>query len=145
MQIPVVNRGMAGTLAAGYEQNGTGSANASSADLDYDAFLQLLIAQMQNQDPMEPMKSTDYVAQLATFSQVEKSVQTNERISELLSAVRIQQAEALVGSTLESADGTVSGVVASTRIYQDGIVAVLEDGREIVVGPGVSISRGPQA
>src|SRR5690606_6483665 len=65
--------------------------------LDYNAFLHLLIAQMRNQDPMEPMKSSDYVAQLATFSQVEKTIQTNERIAALLNTNNLQLAESLVG------------------------------------------------
>ena len=39
--------------------------------LDKEAFLQLLVAQMQYQDPLEPMDNTEYVSQLATFSQLE--------------------------------------------------------------------------
>src|SRR5688500_12169668 len=73
----------------------TSSGDASA--LGYDAFLKLLIAQMQNQDPMKPMDSSDYVAQLATFSQVERTIQTNGKITELLSTVRLQQAESLIG------------------------------------------------
>ena len=45
--------------------------------MDYNAFLKLLIAQMKNQDPTEPMTSTQYMAQFATFSQVEQSIKTN--------------------------------------------------------------------
>lgn len=40
-------------------------------DLGYDQFLQLLCAEMQYQDPLEPTSNTEYVAQLATFSQME--------------------------------------------------------------------------
>src|SRR3712207_8435764 len=46
-------------------------------------FLKLLMAQMKNQDPTEPMKSTEYMAQLATFSQVEQ--RSEEHTSELQS------------------------------------------------------------
>ena len=44
---------------------------ASGNDLGYDQFLQLLCAEMQYQDPLEPTSNTEYVAQLATFSQME--------------------------------------------------------------------------
>ena len=48
------------------------------SDLGYDQFLQLLCAEMQYQDPLEPTSNTDYVAQLATFSQLEATLeQTN--------------------------------------------------------------------
>jgi len=115
------------------------TAAANSATLDYNAFLQLLIAQMQNQDPMEPMKSSDYVAQLATFSQVEKSVQINDRLAELLTSSHLMQAEGLVGETVTSADGKVTGTVTSAKIVEGGVVAILNDGREVRIGPGVII------
>lgn len=44
---------------------------AANNDLGYDQFLQLLCAEMQYQDPLEPTSNTEYVAQLATFSQME--------------------------------------------------------------------------
>lgn len=46
-------------------------------------FLKLLISQMQHQDPLEPMKNHEFVAQLATFSNVEQLVSVNEGISAL--------------------------------------------------------------
>lgn len=52
--------------------NSTKSGKSNSNDsLDKTAFLQLLVAEMKYQDPLEPSSNTDYVAQLATFSQVE--------------------------------------------------------------------------
>ena len=47
----------------------TTSKSDTSNDLGYDQFLQLLCAEMQYQDPLEPTSNTEYVAQLATFSQ----------------------------------------------------------------------------
>lgn len=117
-----------------------GQPAAGAAKLDYNAFLQLLIAQMKNQDPMEPMKSSDYVAQLATFSQVEKSVQMNDRLGALLTSSQLGQAEGLIGRTITSADGSISGVAASARIGSDGVVAVLADGQELTIAAGVTIS-----
>lgn len=114
----------------------------AAGSLDYTAFMRLLIAQMQNQDPMNPMESSDYVAQLATFSQVEQSVQVNARLDELLSATRIAQAEGLIGRTITSSDGTVTGDVVSARIVDGGVVAVLTDGSLVPIEPGVVISGG---
>ena len=45
------------------------STTSANNDLGYDQFLQLLCAEMQYQDPLEPTSNTEYVAQLATFSQ----------------------------------------------------------------------------
>lgn len=128
---------------AGASRNASGTKVRpdAAAQLDYNAFLQLLIAQMQNQDPMEPMNSSDYVAQLATFSQVEKTIQTNERVADLLSAVRLQQAEAVIGRTVTSADGQMSGTVVAARVSGSAVVAILRDGREIAIESGVTVSE----
>ncbi|WP_432448398.1 flagellar hook capping FlgD N-terminal domain-containing protein [Aliiroseovarius marinus] len=45
---------------------------------DFETFLVMLTAQMENQDPLNPIESTDYAVQLATFANVEQQVQTNE-------------------------------------------------------------------
>lgn len=107
--------------------------------LDYNAFLKLLLAQMQNQDPLAPTASSDYVAQLATFSQVEQSMQSNEKLNALLASSMVSQAGSLVGRQITSSDGGVTGVVQSARIEDGGIVAVLADGGEVAVGPGVVV------
>jgi hypothetical protein len=61
---------------------------AGAATSDFQTFLQLLTAQLRNQDPLKPMESTEFVAQLASFSAVEQQVRTNDRldrIAEMLS------------------------------------------------------------
>jgi flagellar basal-body rod modification protein FlgD len=90
---------------------------AGAASLDYNAFLRLLVEQMKNQDPTEPMDSTEYVAQLATFSNVEQSIQTNSSLNELLKASYLSQAGSIVGRTVTSHDGSVSGTVAEVRVW----------------------------
>ncbi|MCI5856061.1 MAG: flagellar hook capping protein [Agathobacter sp.] len=56
-----------------YNYTDSGKKTASN-DMGYDQFLQLLCAEMQYQDPLEPTSNTDYVAQLATFSQLEATL-----------------------------------------------------------------------
>lgn len=113
---------------------------AAKTAVDYQSFLKLLVAEMKNQDPTSPMESTDYVAQLATFSQVEQSVQINSRLDQILQASVLSQAGSIIGRTVTSADGTLTGTVAEVRLFSDGIIAVLSNGKEIPVLPGVKIS-----
>lgn len=47
--------------------------SATSASTDQNMFLQLLVAQLQNQDPTQPMDSTTFVTQLAQFQQLEST------------------------------------------------------------------------
>jgi flagellar basal-body rod modification protein FlgD len=111
-----------------------------AATLDYNSFLQLLIAEMKNQDPTDPMKSSEYVAQFASFSSVEQAIRTNTKLDSMLTSFALSQADAVIGRTLTSADGTISGTVVSLRIASDGAVAKLADGTELALGAGVTIS-----
>ncbi len=86
--------------------------------MDYNAFLKLLIAQLKNQDPTKPMDSTQFVAQLATFSQVEQSIATNSKLDALLTASALSMADGVIGRTITSADGTTSGIVAVGEHHQ---------------------------
>lgn len=119
---------------------GTTTAKPSQTSLDYNAFLQLLIAQMKNQDPTQPMDSSQYMAQLAAFSQVEQSVAANAKLDSLLTSSALQIADAAVGRTVTSADGTVSGRVESVRITAEAPIATLADGREVTLGAGIRIA-----
>ncbi len=113
---------------------------AAKASLDYDAFLKLLVAQMKNQDPTEPMDSTQYMAQLASFSNVEQAIQTNTKLDALLTASALNQADGVLGRTVTSPDGTVTGKVESLKITANGLVATLDNGKELTLGEGIRIS-----
>ena len=54
---------------------------------DFSTFLTLLTAQLRNQDPLKPVESTAFVAQLASFSAVEQQVQSNTKLESILQAV----------------------------------------------------------
>lgn len=116
------------------------TAAGSPQAVDYKSFLKLLVAEMKNQDPTSPMESTEYVAQLASFSQVEQSVQTNQKLDQILQASSLSQAGDLIGRHITSPDGSVSGTVAEVRLFSDGAMAVLENGEQVIVGPGVTVS-----
>ncbi|WP_095084528.1 flagellar hook assembly protein FlgD [Mesorhizobium sophorae] len=131
-----MNVDMTTTIPTGANQ---ASQQTSKTAVDYQSFLKLLIAEMKNQDPTKPMDSTQYVAQLATFSQVEQSVQTNTKLDQIMSSSALSQADALIGRSITSADGKTTGTVASVRLASSGLIAVLQNGTEVAVGPGVSI------
>ncbi|MBO5302608.1 MAG: flagellar hook capping protein [Lachnospiraceae bacterium] len=60
----------------------TKAASSATSGLDKEAFLQLLVAQMQYQDPLEPTDNTEYIAQLATFSQLEATQNLADTITQ---------------------------------------------------------------
>jgi flagellar basal-body rod modification protein FlgD len=89
--------GIEGISTAGAQSRGT-TAAADREELDQDAFLKLMIAQLQNQDPFKPLDPTEYVGQLAQFSQVSGLQQIETSIAGLTESMRGNQV--LDGATL---------------------------------------------
>ena len=126
----------------------TTSQTASSAStaptgpsVDYNSFLQLLVAELKNQDPTKPTDATEYVSQLASFSTVEQQIVTNSKLDAMLAAMSLNQADGLVGMQLTSVDGETKGKIVSVTIADTGLIANLEDGTQVPVASGITISQ----
>lgn len=65
-------------------QKASAATASPMANGDFTTFLKMLTAQIQNQDPLNPMESTDFAVQLATFSGVEQQAQTNKLLSQMV-------------------------------------------------------------
>jgi flagellar basal-body rod modification protein FlgD len=123
--------------------NNSSTTTSPPATVNYNQFLQLLIAQMKNQDPTSPTDMSQYMSQFAQLSSVEQAVQTNAKLDTLLSSSALSQAESLIGRTaaFTSADGqSTTGKITAVRIIQGGAVATLDNGVEVQLGPGITIS-----
>jgi flagellar basal-body rod modification protein FlgD len=123
---------------------GTTATPAASSTVDRpdqmgkDTFLKLLVAQMKYQDPANPASSSEFMAQTATFSQVEKLSEIATQNASLLALQRSSSAGALVGRTVSYTDesgATKTGAVSSVRLGTDKTEATA------VVG-GVSVAMG---
>lgn len=91
----------------------------SGKDLDQDAFLKLLVAQLKYQDPMEPLKGAEFMAQTAQFTSVQKLTEMNTLNNQLLQMQKLSQAGGLVGRTIGYTDALgnqASGVVSSATL-----------------------------
>lgn len=115
------------------------STDAGKASLDYSAFLRLFIASMKNQDPTKPNDPAQSMAQLASFSNVEQSIKLNDKLDALLASSNAGVAASLIGKTVSSLDGTVSGTVVSVDNTGAGLVAGLEGGARLNLGEGYRI------
>ncbi len=95
--------------------------SSSSSSLDKEAFLQLLVAQMKYQDPLEPTSNTEYIAQLATFSQLEELQNVGSSMSQ-------NQAANLVGKpVIMKTTSSTTGETYYTAGYVDAVI--MENGK----------------
>lgn len=96
--------GVAAVVEDGKITNATSTTNTKekSSTLGKDDFLQLLVAQMKYQDPLEPTSNTEYIAQYATFSEV-------EQIQNMSKSMDLSRASSLVGQTVQITSTDDSG------------------------------------
>lgn len=106
------------------QSSSTTLTRATSQTLDQDAFLQILVAQLQNQDPMQPLEDKEFISQMAQFSSL-------EQLQALTQSTQMAQAFGMVGQSVETvildASGSaqeISGVV--DRAYLQNQVPYLE-------------------
>lgn len=69
--------------ASGTQRTASSAGTGPAITSDFETFLRMLTTQMQNQDPLNPIESSDYAVQLATFSGVEQQVKTNQLLESL--------------------------------------------------------------
>jgi flagellar basal-body rod modification protein FlgD len=113
----------------GTTDSATGQTNPQTVGKDM--FLKLLVAQLKYQNPMEPVDSSQFMAQTAQFTMVEKLQEMAVRTEALVAGEASQRAAGLLGRQVSyvDADGaTQTGVVTGTRFGSDGPVLLLGPG-----------------
>lgn len=105
-----------------------------------DDFIKLLMAQLKNQDPTQPMDPSQMVSQLATVSQVSETQQMNSTLSQMLSSSSLSQAVQVIGHTVTSGDGSISGKVVSVTVGSAGTLAMLDNGSVLPLSGEFKIS-----
>jgi flagellar basal-body rod modification protein FlgD len=128
--------------------------------LGKDDFLKILMVQLQNQDPTNPLQDKDFIAQMATFSSLEQMTNMNSSMQKL---VQMQEQDSLIAFSefagkeikwhklIESDDPDVqpsieegTGIVASIQFKNGSAVFVLEDGTELTPANISEVKGGSQ-
>lgn len=125
-----------------------GSPGSAQAELDRMAFLQLLMTQLQHQDPLEPVENTDMIAQLAQFSSLEQMTNLNSSFGALsgnIDQLNFISASGLVGRYVHGVDMAgepVQGRVEGVQL-NGSTVFLSVDGRMVSMAGVGQISENP--
>lgn len=138
---------MTNTIDSSYYLSNAKQSSTNNNSLGKDAFLKLLVTQLQNQDPLNPMQDREFIAQMATFSQLEQMITMNQSMEELLSDQKQQQMlsyQSLLGMEVkwdkitypsdEKAEPIIengTGIITSIKFTGDGVKMYLKDGTEL--------------
>src|SRR3954466_12129787 len=130
----------------------TGAVNNSpKAQMGKDSFLKLLVAQLQHQDPGNPMDSSAFMSQLAQFSSLEQMTNMSTSIAKLNTSNSVTQSVALIGHDLVfiRPDGSTASGVADGVTLLNGVAAIDVNGESVsldavtAVGPLVTHPTSP--
>ena len=106
---------------------------AAKTILGKDDFLKLLVGQLKNQDPLNPTSDTDFIGQMAQFSQLEQTTNMATANERLIAEQRGARAVALLGRTVTYPDAT-------TGVHTTGVVQRVDwvDGKPALSVDGVA-------
>ncbi len=134
--------------AADYEAQKATKTNSNNS-LDKDAFLQLLVTQMQYQDPLDPQDNSEYVAQLAQFSALEQMTNVYESVSDVSKLVSNIDTSVLVSQLSSMIGQEVQWTTTTAQTDANGKAIVDENGNTVTKSEsytgkvtGVSITDG---
>ena len=113
-------------------------------ELGKDSFMNLLVTQLKNQNPLEPQANEDFIAQLANFSELEQMELMNENLTGMVILQQsnalmeqLTQAGSLIGNNVKYVDDVTgnefSGKVDSVKVTQ-GIAVLQVDGQDVPLG-----------
>jgi len=110
---------------------------SSASDIQMD-YMKLLVTQLQNQNPLEPLDNNEMAAQLAQFSELEQLENMNASFGQVLDSVQQSYASSLIGKDVsfetQAADGTTEtkiGEVEEVIMGDDGDITLVVDGQNV--------------
>jgi len=132
------------TAAAGSTTSTAAATGGSRTTLGREEFYKIMIGELENQDPFEPMDNQKFLEQLSSLQNLDTMGRLADNIDKLILQQQITSASALVGRKVSAAPdaegGSVSGEVVKVQV-KDGVVSLVLDGDQTVdLGDVVEIS-----
>jgi flagellar basal-body rod modification protein FlgD len=109
------------------------SSSTKKSTMGYKDFLNLLTVQLQNQDPFNPMNDTDFIAQMANFSQLEEVHNLSSNFSTFSARQQQLSSQEFLGKTVTvepEGASAVSGTVSAVSLGSDGAIYVTINGNK---------------
>jgi flagellar basal-body rod modification protein FlgD len=132
----------------------TGSATTSSTNtiknkslsLKPEDFIKMMITQLQNQDPLQPAKNEELLAQMSQIGQLQSSTQLQESLKSMVLQNNIGTAGNLIGKMVHGLDekgAPLNGLVNSVRVVDGNVSLELDTGKTLAMDHVTSIATAP--
>ena len=126
-------------------------ARVPSKTMGQTEFLQLLVTQMRNQDPLKPVSDTEFIAQMAQFTSLEQTKEMSSDVQELRQSYALTQGTNLLGKTVKVATSEnenevfTKGIVTGLEVNRDGDVSLILNNKAYALESVIAVnSETPQ-
>jgi flagellar basal-body rod modification protein FlgD len=117
-----------------------------NAQLKTDDFIKMMITQLQNQDPLEPAKNQELLAQMSQIGQLQSQTLLQESLSGMVLQQNLGTAGNMIGKVVEGLDDAgepVDGLVTSVRVEDKQVLLELDNGKRLSLGKVTGIATAP--
>ena len=131
------------TSSAGSSQQQGNQIKSKNFELKTEDFIKMMITQLQNQDPLEPAKNQELLAQMSQIGQLQSATALQDSLKSMVMQNSLGSAGNLIGKTVEGLDDLnekVRGVVNSVRVEGDLVYLELDTGKRLALGRVTSIA-----
>ncbi len=119
---------------------------SKKSELKTSDFINMMVTQLQNQDPTDPVKNQDLLAQMSQIGQLQSATALQESLQGLVLQNSLGAAGNLIGRMIEGQDENgekLSGLVTSVRVEDKNVFLELDSGKSVQLGRVTSITGGP--
>ena len=119
---------------------------SSKNQLKTDDFIKMMLTQLQNQDPLEPAKNQELLAQMSQIGQLQTATQLQETLKGLALQNQLGSAGNLIGKLVQGLDANndnVVGLVDSVRVEGNEVFLELDNGKTLPMGNVIAITNAP--
>ncbi|MFI5377759.1 MAG: flagellar hook capping FlgD N-terminal domain-containing protein [Tepidisphaerales bacterium] len=131
------------TSTAGTTQAPSGANSMSTQD-----FMNLMLTQLQNQDPMNPTSNSDLMAQMSQIGQLQANSQLQTLLTGMTTQNQLSTAGSLLGKMVQGLDANsnqVQGLVTSIQVTNNQVLLNLDSGSTLALDKVTNIAPGPNA
>jgi len=133
--------------------NATGNVSASLgsnkfAEMSSEEFINILITELQNQDPLNPQDTGALLEQISSLRNIESQTSLSDQLESLVTQNQVATAGNMIGKLVEGVDTlntNTTGLVTSVRVTEEGVFLELDNGRSMAMKQVTGIAELPDA
>jgi len=128
---------MTTTGVGGTQPDSTNQLKGNNFQLKTEDFIKLMITQLENQDPTDPVKNQDLLAQMSQIGSLQASTSLQDSLKNLVMQNNLSSAGNLIGKMVQGMDdqnNTINGLVTSVQVQGDQVNLELDNGKSLQLG-----------